>query len=355
MRRCPATIMLRGLLVSLLAVFAPFGPAQASDAASVTLPARLVPAQPENGSSSSGPESAVRAKPEYRLRTKQSDERDIALDIPAGAASFRFDGWDGPPIDVFTQRPERLSAGTEIIIVLHGMNRNADDYRDDWRAIADACDVVVLVPRFDDRRFPGAAGYNLGEAIPGHPGVSAFDVIEPLFDRARVGLELETRGYGLFGHSAGAQFVHRFLMLTPDTRAVRAVAANAGWYTWPDMLADWPYGLRNAPRPPLTQGDIAAQNLTLLLGDADRDPQAPNLRRSPEAMEQGESRFRRGIRTAALVDYIAARLGQGSGWNLATVPDVGHDHAAMTPPSVRHLLPADHYNRPACQRARQGG
>ena len=71
-------------------------------------------------------------------------------------------------------------------------------------------------------------------------------------------------------------------------------------------------------------------------------------------VELGESRFRRGIRTAALVDYIAARLGQGSGWNLATVPDVGHDHTAMTPPAVRHLLPASHYNRPACQRAIRG-
>lgn len=282
------------------------------------------------------------------------DDNADSPDIPPGAGSFRFDAWDGPELRVYTQSPERVTSRTEVIIVLHGMRRNADEYRDDWRTISDACDVIVLVPRFDVQRFPGSAGYNLGEVTPGYPETSSFDAIEPLFEQVRVGLNLDTHGYGLFGHSAGAQFVHRFLMLTRDARAMRSVAANAGWYTWPDMMVDWPYGLRGAPRPSLSQGEIAAQNLTLLLGDADRDPNADNLRRTPEAMAQGESRFRRGIRTAALVDYIAARLGQGSGWNLATVPDVGHDHTAMTPPAVRHLLPASHYNQPACQRAIRG-
>jgi hypothetical protein len=311
MRRRPNPLMLRSFLATCLAVIALSGPALGRD-------------------------------------------DDEALDIPPGAGSFRFEAWGGPELRVYTQRPERVTPGTEIIIVLHGMRRNADDYRDDWRTISDACDAVILVPRFDAQRFPGSAAYNLGEAIPGYPEASAFDAVEPLFEHVRSGLDLEARGYGLFGHSAGAQFVHRFLMLTRDTHAERSVAANAGWYTWPDMMVDWPYGLRGAPRPTLSQGEIAAQNLTLLLGDADRDPNADNLRRTPEAMAQGESRFRRGIRTAALVDYIAARLGQGSGWNLATVPDVGHDHTAMTPAAVRHLLPASHYNRPACQRAIRG-
>ena len=141
------------------------------------------------------------------------------------------------------------------------------------------------------------------------------------------------------------------MMLTPDTRVARAVAANAGWYSWPDPAIDWPYGLRGAPRPALAQAEIAALPLTLLLGEADRDPDAPNLRRTPQAMAQGESRFRRGIRTAALVDYIAARLGVGSGWNLATVPGVGHDHRGMAPPAVRYLLPDNLHNTAACRRA----
>lgn len=281
----------------------------------------------------------------------RADERAGAATIPPGPGSFRFETWEGPALRVYTQSPERVTPDTEIIIVLHGMRRNADDYRDDWRVISEACDVIILAPRFDASRFPGASAYNLGEPVPGHPDVSAFDALEPLFDAARTALGLDIPDYGLFGHSAGAQFVHRYLMLTPVTRAERSVAANAGWYTWPDMMVDWPYGLRGAPRPPLSQGEIAARNLTLLLGDADRDPNAENLRRTPEAMAQGESRFRRGIRTAALVDYIAARLGQGSGWNLATVQEVGHDHTAMTAPAIRHLLPANHYTLPACRRA----
>ena len=275
-------------------------------------------------------------------------------ELPQGSGRVVFDDWAGPAIDVHTFVPDGVGANTPVVFVMHGTNRNADDYRDAWIDIAQACGIVVVAPAFDRRHFPGAAGYNLGEPLERAPDVSAFDAIEPLYLSVRERLGLREAGYGLFGHSAGAQFVHRYMMLTPDTHVTRAVAANAGWYTWPDSGIDWPYGLGGSPREPLDQADITSLPLTLLLGEEDRDPDASNLRRTPEAMAQGESRFRRGIRTAALVDYMAARLGRGSGWNLATVPGVAHDYRGMTPPAVRFLVPQRTYDRPACRQATGG-
>ena len=277
-----------------------------------------------------------------------------AFDLPTGASSLRFSGWGGPALTVETYRPDDLPPDAPIVFVMHGTNRNADDYRDAWIGIAEACRLAIVSPAFDRDHFPRAAGYNLGEPLRASGGVSAFDAIEPIFAAIHNALGSTRTGYALFGHSAGAQFVHRFLMLTPDTRVERAVVANAGWYTWPDTGIGWPYGLDGAPRDPLPPAAIAALPVTLLLGEADTDPRAPHLRQTREARAQGTSRFTRGIRTAARIDRMAVAAGLKHGWRVATVPDVGHDNTRMAPAAVRHLVPEAIYNTPACRLVTNG-
>jgi hypothetical protein len=51
----------------------------------------------------------------------------------------------------------------------------------------------------------------------------------------------------MFGHSAGAQFVTRFVTFMPQHRPI-AVAANAGWYTTLDDLVEFPTGWTVPPR-----------------------------------------------------------------------------------------------------------
>ena len=57
--------------------------------------------------------------------------------------------------------------------------------------------------------------------------IAVAAAIEPLFDHARARFGMEADAYSIYGHSAGAQFVHRFLFHVPDARVARAVAANA--------------------------------------------------------------------------------------------------------------------------------
>ena len=71
-----------------------------------------------------------------------------------------------------------------------------------------------------------------------------FSLIKSVFDTVRKDTGSSRTKYDMWGHSAGAQFVHRYVTFMPDTRVDRAVSANAGWYTLPDVDVAYPYGLK---------------------------------------------------------------------------------------------------------------
>ena len=72
---------------------------------------------------------------------------------------------------------------------MHGVRRNARDYRDQWHELAKRHDFLLLVPEFSERDFPGTEGYNLGRQFDqaGRPVPRdqwSWSAIEPLFDEA---------------------------------------------------------------------------------------------------------------------------------------------------------------------------
>src|SRR5436190_1173775 len=70
---------------------------------------------------------------------------DARLDVDVGATR----------LEVFTYKPPHYRDGP-LLFVFHGVLRNADVYRDHARAMGDRFGMVVVAPRFDERRFgPG--------------------------------------------------------------------------------------------------------------------------------------------------------------------------------------------------------
>lgn len=266
--------------------------------------------------------------------------------VPAEAAKVRysFEDWEGPSLRVYATRPVGLASHRPVVIVMHGMLRNADEYRDQWHELALEHDFLLLVPEFSERDFPGPEDYNLGRRFDGagRPRPRSqwtYSAIEPLFEEALQRFGMVTTGYSLYGHSAGAQFVHRFLYFNPGARVVSAVAANAGWYTLPDLSVAWPYGLEGSGID--TQQLAAVMKLphTVLLGEADNDPDHPSLRRTPEAMLQGPTRLARGQNFFEMARTWSANEGAPFKWRLAYVPGVGHENERMAPRAVPYLLP----------------
>lgn len=247
---------------------------------------------------------------------------------------YVFTGWAGPDIPVWYQLPDRVTAATPVVFVMHGVNRDADRYRDEWADLARIYGFIVIVPEFSQQDFPGSRGYNTGNFVaedraPLPRARWSFSAIEPLFDDARQRFGTRVARYTIYGHSAGAQFVHRYVMFTPEARIDQAIVANAGWYTMPELATGFPYGLGEAP---VEAGALAAalgKQVTVMLGSADTDPNDPSLRKTPEANAQGPHRLARGQQFFARGRQAATALGTPFGWRLVTVPDVGHSNGKM--------------------------
>lgn len=277
-----------------------------------------------------------------------------ANDIAVGASSSEVLLPDGERIEVFTYRAAKHGPDDPIVIVLPGGGRNGDDYRDSWIAVADRFNLLVLAPSFDEAQFPGAINYNLAGMIRDGANVATlrnvdltpprtwlFADIETIFDEAvaRTG-SAQTR-YDLFGHSAGAQIIHRMVLFAPEMRVRKAVAANSGWYTTLKRDVPFPYGIEGVPLP-LGQIDKAfRRKLVLFLGELDNAQETRgNLRETPEANAQGEHRLARGRHFHALAGSESARLGLRSNWALEIVPGVGHDYRRMGEEAADYLYAA---------------
>ena len=256
----------------------------------------------------------------------------LALAAPLAPGAGRFEvQHDGRTIPVWYFLPEAARADAPVLVVMHGVNRDADRYRDEWLPHARRYGFVLVAPEFSEAAFPGDAGYTLGTK-------GAFQWIEPVFDAMKAATGNRSERYHLYGHSAGAQFVHRFLYFVPGARVAKAVAANAGWWTLPDPAVDFPYGLKGSTVDAAALKTMLQRPLVVLLGTADTDPNHVHLRRTPEALAQGPHRFARGHTFFAAGKNRAAALDVPLGWRLATAPGVGHSDSGMAAFAVRELF-----------------
>ena len=269
---------------------------------------------------------------------------------PAGKHHFVYTQ-AGKHVLVWYYLPAAAGPDAPVLVVMHGVGRNGEEYLADWTAAAEQGRFLLIVPEFSKAEFPGDPGYNYGNTVTadGQPRPReqwSFGMIEPVFDavRARTGHRTDT--YRIYGHSAGAQFVQRLLYFMPNPRLTRAVAANAGWYMLPDLTAEFPYGLKGTPVTAAAVRAALAKPFTVLLGEADTDPKAKALRHTPEADAQGPCRFARGQYFFNRSRTLAAGLNTPFGWSLATAPGIAHSDPGMEPFALRHLFPNQPHHQP---------
>jgi poly(3-hydroxybutyrate) depolymerase len=255
-----------------------------------------------------------------------------ATEIPRGKWSFVFKdskGQPDKPIRVYTYRPQKCEQPCTLVFSIHGVSRTASNYRDYWESAADRYNLVIVAPEFSKKDWDHYNEVDVNKETDREKW--AFSVIEHLFDEVGEG----RKDYVIFGHSAGGQFVHRMAYFMPDSRARLMIAANPGWYMWPEWRKDkgaepFPYSLLETQYGEAAVRQALQRPFILALGDKDIDPNHKDLRKSAAAMKQGATRFERGENYFKAATAAASELGVKLNWQLLEVPGVAHQAGPMS-------------------------
>ena len=246
-------------------------------------------------------------------------------------------------MDVWTYQPSNYNASSRVLIVIHGARRNAKTYMSSWIDAAEKHNVLLIAPRFTKRAWPKSRNFNLARLMDKKKRLrpiskTAFATVERIFDAMIIRYRNRQTAYYLYGHSAGGQFVHRMVMFHTTARIKAAVAANAGWYTMPTNLVNFPYGLGNTGLSGSYLKPAFARSLMILHGQDDDDPDHSSLRRNKRADRQGKHRLARGRTYFAQAKRQAAWLGYPFRWQLLELPGVEHNHRQTIPAAAKLLF-----------------
>lgn len=263
--------------------------------------------------------------------------------VPSGKWSWVFvdkQGQPNRPIRVYTYRPRACDSACPMWIVLHGMGRNASHLRDTWVDHADRHKFLVVAPEFSQKEWPKAAAYNLGDVANNeNPEKWTYAAIDHLFDEMADG----QTDYRVFGHSAGGQFVHRMLLLRPQSKASIYIAGNPGWYLIPEWRKEkgeastYPYSLIGSKSGEAQVRQALAKRMILMVGEKDTDPDDEQLNNSEGAKKQGANRVERGENFMKAAGRVAGDLGVKLAWEFSEVPDAAHDATAMSKAAVEAI------------------
>jgi len=254
----------------------------------------------------------------------------VVKSIPVGSAQFTMPTPD--PITVFTYKPAGFNNGP-LLVVFHGVDRNAEEYRNHAICMAEKFKAIVVAPRFDAARFKSERYQQGGVLCNGKLQPQdqwTYAIVLRLVNLMRTREGRPDMSYYLIGHSAGGQFLARMAAFMPGD-ACRIVASNPSSYLFPTRDLPFGYGFANLP-PGLNNDDVMrnylATPLTFYLGTGDTTP-AAHFDDSPIAMKQGASRVERGRACFAMARKLAAKRKWVFNWRKIETRGVGHSASRM--------------------------
>jgi hypothetical protein len=195
--------------------------------------------------------------------------------------------------------------------------------------------MLAIAIEFPEASFPEYLWYNFGNlhAADGTPNPRdrwTFGIGTRLFAALRDQRITTTQRYGLFGHSAGGQYVHRMLSFGYRDQVAVAISANAGTYAMPDLTIGWPWGLGATDVTPDDLRGLLAFPLTIMAGTADTKTTGRFFPKGPKSLKQGPTRHARAHAYLRTGQVAAADLSVALAWTVIDVQDVGHDGRRMS-------------------------
>ena len=258
----------------------------------------------------------------------------IPAEISIGSGMFIF-SYNNMDIEVFYHVPPSYAASSKVVFALHGGSRDAEGVRNNIIQKSIDYNFILIAPKFSSSNFSLGDGYNLGNVYVDGDNPStdtlndenewSFSIIEPLFDSVKSSLSIENEKYNLFGFSAGAQFVHRFIQFMPNARFNKVVAGAAGWYTVPNNSIPFPYGYQNSILISTNLNDLLSSDLHIQVGALDNNPNSAGLRHNEYADAQGLNRVTRAVHFFESGQNIADSNNYNFNWSLHIIQGAGHN------------------------------
>lgn len=125
-----------------------------------------------------------------------------------------------------------------VLVPVSGLDGRGRGFtRNEWQQFADQERMVIVSPwfRFDLDDWNNFSSYQ-------YPSAWSGQALEDILDNVALTQPIDTERVYLFGFSAGAQFVHRYGLVSPE-RCVALAAHAAGGYTNPTAFVDVAYSI----------------------------------------------------------------------------------------------------------------
>ena len=253
--------------------------------------------------------------------------------------------------DYYSYIPEKTPKN--ILVIAHGMLSKKDKasdvarkYLSRWIRYANEYNLLLIAPVFDTARFG-----NLGGGFGGYRNLFGKYTFADTFVNKIVNRYSEKTSSGsdrfyLYGHSAGGQFVNRYVVTHPE-KIIRAVISAAGRYSYPDISTEWPYGAGNLSKTlkwkdgtknrvyitnSLRNYALAANKVSIVIGSEDIKVQP----KRPAHI--GSTRIEIAKSWANQMNLNAKRYGINGNVNVHIISGIGHSSAKLTPHCAQILF-----------------
>lgn len=225
-------------------------------------------------------------------------------------------------------------AGTEtcpLIVVVHGTNRTAQEYRDHFAGFAEAHRCVVLAPLFP-------AGIVEPGELNNYKFLAFHDIrfdrlLLAMVDEVAARYRIEAERFLLHGFSGGGHFAHRFFYLHPS-RLLGVSIGAPGMVTLLDRERDWWCGVRDLERifgQAIDEAALRQVPVQMVIGGEDTETWEITVEPGgrywmPGANDAGQTRLDR------LASLRASFERAGIAVRHDVVPGVGHNGYAILEP-----------------------
>ena len=260
-----------------------------------------------------------------------------------GVVSYaEYEPFADRPVEIHYYVPESADQATaQVLFLIPGMGRDAAPLLESVKDKLDGLNVIAFSLMFDAKMYPTPDYQEVGimdkEGRLRKPEDRTVELPDRIFKFIKDHSDIKAEQYDIYGHSAGGQFIHRFMLLKGSDLVNRAMFGAPGWYTFPDKDVAYPYGLKGTDKADdETIRRFLGYNMILHVGSEDVD-RGGVLRKTPEADAQGINRLDRARNFYRYLTETASRLGAPFHWSYFEVPGVPHNSALTAISAIETL------------------